>query len=63
MVYIKLNNIQLNTLKKLPNNLNDSLTYHNIGGILILNKANEFKIINIQYGCCFLLNKLNTSNQ
>jgi len=51
MVYIKLNNIQLNTLKKLPNNLNDSLTYHNIGGILILNKANEFKQIIMDFQC------------
>ena len=45
MVYIQFSNTQLKTLKNLPNNLNDSLTYHNIGGLLVLNKVNEFKQI------------------
>jgi hypothetical protein len=45
MVYIQFTDIQLKTLKNLPNNLNDSLTYHNIGGLLVLSKVNEFKQI------------------
>lgn len=50
MVYIQFSNTQLKTLKNLPNNLNDSLTYHNIGGLLVMNKVNEFKqiIMNFQ---------------
>ena len=45
MVFIQFSETQLNTLKNLPNNLNDSLTYHNIGGLLVLSKVNEFKQI------------------
>lgn len=45
MTYLKLNTTQLNTLKNLPNNLNDSLVYNNIGGIICFNKANEIKHI------------------
>jgi hypothetical protein len=45
MVYIQFTETQLKTLKNLPNNLNDSLTYHNIGGLLVLSKVNEFKQI------------------
>lgn len=45
MVYIQFNTVQLKTLRNLPNNLNDSLTYHNIGGLLVMNKVNEFKQI------------------
>tara|TARA_Y100000741_G_scaffold362014_1_gene347004 strand:- start:1111 stop:1779 length:669 start_codon:yes stop_codon:yes gene_type:complete len=45
MVYLKLHSNQLNTLKTLPNKLNDCLVSNNIGGIICLNKANEIKQI------------------
>ena len=45
MVYIQFSAVQLKTLRNLPNNLNDSLTYHNIGGLLVMSKVNEFKQI------------------
>ena len=43
MNYFKFNSIQLNTLKNLPHNLNNSLINANIGGILSINKLNEIK--------------------
>ena len=49
MVYVKLSQNQLNTLKSLPNNLNSSTTSHNIGGVLILNKAQEIKQIILDF--------------
>ena len=45
MPYLRLNVVQLTTLKNLPNNLNDTLVYNNIGGIICINKANEIKHI------------------
>lgn len=45
MSYIKLTNDQINTLKSLPNNLNNKMTNKNIGGIIIVNKKNELKQI------------------
>lgn len=45
MIYIKLTNNQIQTLKNLPNNLNDSLCCNSICGIIILTKSNEFKQI------------------
>lgn len=49
MVYIKFTKHQLNTLQKLPTNLNTSTTSHNIGGILILSKSQEIKQIVLDF--------------
>ena len=45
MPHLKLTNKQLNTLKNIPNNLNDILVYNNIGGIICINKVSEIKQI------------------
>ena len=45
MIYIKLTNNQIQTLKNLPNNLNDNLCSNSINGLMILTKSNEFKQI------------------
>lgn len=49
MVFIKFSQHQLNTLKELPQNLNSLTTSHNIGGIMILNKAQEIKQIILDF--------------
>lgn len=45
MTFLKITSNQLDTLKKLPHNLNDTLVYNNIGGIICLNKVSEVKQI------------------
>ena len=62
MVFIKFSKNQLKTLKNLPNNLNDNLTYHNIGGLLVLNRANEFKQIIMDFQC-YNMDELFTSKK
>ena len=49
MVYIKFTQHQLRTLQKLPVNLNASMTSHNIGGVLVLNKVQEIKQIILDF--------------
>tara|TARA_Y100000768_G_scaffold369545_1_gene334561 strand:- start:1794 stop:2465 length:672 start_codon:yes stop_codon:yes gene_type:complete len=49
MVFIKFSQHQLNTLRELPQNLNSLTTSHNIGGIMILNKAQELKQIILDF--------------
>tara|TARA_Y100000741_G_scaffold334315_1_gene291461 strand:- start:3163 stop:3834 length:672 start_codon:yes stop_codon:yes gene_type:complete len=49
MVFIKFSQHQLNTLRELPQNLNSLTTSHNIGGIMILNKAQEIKQIILDF--------------
>ena len=49
MVYIKFSKYQLDTLKNLPQNLNSLTTSHNIGGIMILSKAQEIKQIILDF--------------
>ena len=49
MVFIKFSQHQLNTLRELPQNLNNLTTSHNIGGIMILNKAQEIKQIILDF--------------
>lgn len=49
MVFIKFSQHQLNTLRELPQNLNSLTTSHNIGGIMVLNKAQEIKQIILDF--------------
>ena len=49
MVFIKFSQHQLDTLRELPQNLNSLTTSHNIGGIMILNKAQEIKQIVLDF--------------
>lgn len=49
MVFIKFSQHQLDTLRELPQNLNSVTTSHNIGGIMILNKAQEIKQIILDF--------------
>ncbi len=49
MVFIKFSQHQLDTLRELPQNLNSLTTSHNIGGIMILNKAQEIKQIILDF--------------
>ena len=49
MVFINFSQNQLKTLKNLPQNLNSLTTSHNIGGVMILNKAQEIKQIILDF--------------
>ena len=46
---IKLTNCQIQTIRSLPNNLNDKLSSNNVSGLIILNKSSEFKQIIIDF--------------
>ena len=43
MNFVKITNRQINTLKNLPSNLNDSLSSQNISGLIVLDKQGQFK--------------------
>lgn len=49
MNYIKISKRQIETLKQLPSNLNDSVTNQNISGIILLSKSGEFKQIILDF--------------
>ena len=49
MNYIKISKRQIDTLKNLPNNLNDSINNQNISGIIVLHKNNQFKQIILDF--------------
>ena len=49
MNYIKLSQRQINTLKKLPSDLNDSVSNRTISGLMILSKSNEIKQIILDF--------------
>ena len=49
MNYIKISKRQIETLKQLPSNLNDSVTNQNISGIISLSKSGEFKQIILDF--------------
>lgn len=63
MVYVKLTGLQINTLKNLPNNLNNTLSSSSIGGLLVLNKKCEVKQIIMDFQSSsleeFYIGKLN----
>jgi len=49
MNYVKITKRQLDTLKNLPNNLNDSTSNQCISGLLILGKLNQFKQVILDF--------------
>jgi hypothetical protein len=49
MNFVKIKKRQLDCLKNLPNNLNDTLSNQNISGLLILDKLGQFKQIILDF--------------
>ena len=62
MNYIKLSQRQINTLKKLPSDLNDSVSNRTISGLMILSKSNEIKQIILDFQVTSLQEFYTSSN-